>query len=99
MKAILKQVMKKSLPEMDINTLYKLCKRNVRTDMKAGEILSLMRWQKEEKVEWKMETATLTGEFAREKLAEYPNVKLYVEKPDQKSLDEINRKIKKMLNS
>ncbi len=99
LKAILKQVMKKSLLEMDINTLYKLCKKNVRTDMKAGEILSLMRWQKEEKVEWKMETATLTGEFAREKLAEYPNVKLCVEKPDQKSLDEINRKIKKMLNS
>lgn len=99
LKAILKQVMKKSLLEMDINTLYKLCKRNVRTDMKAGEILSLMRWQKEEKVEWKMETATLTGEFARKKLAEYPNVKLCVEKPDQKSLDEINRKIKKMLNS
>lgn len=98
LKAIMKQVIKKSLPEMDINALYKLCKKNVRTDMKAGEILSLMRWQKEEKVEWKMETATLTGEFAREKLAEYPDVKLYVEKPDPKSLDEVNKKIKKILN-
>lgn len=99
LKAIFKQVMKKNLLEMDINALYKLCKKNVRTDMKAGEILSLMRWQKEEKVEWEMETATIKGKFALETLAEYPDAKLSVEKVDQKSLDQVNKKIKKLLNS
>lgn len=99
LKAILKQVMKKNLMEMDINALYKLCKKNVRTDMKAGEILSLMRWQKEEKVEWEMETATIKGKFALETLAEYHDAKLYVEKVDQRSLDQVSKKIKKLLNS
>ncbi len=99
LKAIFKQVMKKNLLEMDINALYKLCKKNVRTDMKAGEILSLMRWQKEEKVEWEMETATIKGKFALETLAEYPDAKLHVEKVDQKSLDQVSKKIKKLLNS
>lgn len=99
LKAILKKVMKKNLLEMDINALYKLCKKNVRTDMKAGEILSLMRWQKEEKVEWEMETASIKGKFALETLAEYPDAKLSVKKVDQKSLDQVSKKIKKMLNS
>lgn len=99
LKAILKQVMKKNLMEMDINALYKLCKKNVRTDMKAGEILSMMRWQKEEKIEWEMETATIKGRFSIENIAEYPDIKLYVEKADQKSLDQAIKKIKKLLNS
>lgn len=99
LKAILKQVMKKNLLEMDINALYKLCKKNLKTNMKAGEILSLMRWQKEEKVEWEMETAAIKGIYARERTAEAPDVKLYVEKAEQKSLDQVSKKIKKMLNS
>ncbi len=99
LKAILKQVMKKNLLEMDINALYKLCKKNVRTDMKAGEILSLMHWQKEKKVEWEMETASIKGKFALETIAECPDAKLYVEKVDQKSLDQVSKKIRKMLNS
>lgn len=84
---------------MDINALYKLCKKNVRTDMKAGEILSLMRWQKEEKIEWEMETASIKGKFVLENITENPDVKLYVEKADQKSLDQAIKKIKKLLNS
>ncbi len=99
LKAILKQVMKKNLMEMDINALYKLCKKNVRTDMKAGEILSMMRWQKEEKIEWEMETASIKGKFVLENITENPDVKLYVEKADQKSLDQAIKKIKKLLNS
>lgn len=98
MKAILKKLTAGSITQMDADSLYQLWKKNVKTNIGSGEVLSLIRLQLTERPDWEIRTATLKGEGAWGEIASMIDSsngrkELYVTIPDQDSLKKIQAKL------
>lgn len=93
MRAIIDKLCHVSLLEMDADKLYQLWKDNVKTDMGAGEVLSLLRMQVEDRAEWEFTSAQIKGEEGREKLMEYQQHEFYVWVPDPASIEKVQKKM------
>lgn len=98
MKAILNKMTAGSITQMDADSLYQLWKKNVKTNIGSGEMLSLIRLQLTERPEWEIRTATLKGEGMKAKIACITDSsdgknEMYVMEPDPDSLKKIQAKI------
>lgn len=95
--ALFEQVTTKSLFEMDVNALYQLWKDNVRTNLKMGEIMSLIQSHINDKKEWKVSFCLLEGEGMKGKVESYKKIKLYVLKPKKASLEKVKKEMAQVL--
>lgn len=93
LRAIILKLCNVSLLDMDADELYQLWKDNVKTDMGAGEVLSLLRMQVEDRAEWEITSAQIKGEGGLKKVLEYPARNLYVFVPDPASVKKVQKKI------
>lgn len=98
MKAIINKLTAGSITQMDADSLYQLWKKNVKTDIGSGEVLSLIRLQLTEHPDWDIRTVTLKGEGMMAEIAALADSsngrkELYVTDPDKDSLKKIQEKI------
>ena len=93
MKAIVNQLLGKSILEMDSEALYQLFKKNIYTNMSAGEILSLVRMQVSDHADWDVKSVILKGNGSRKELSAYNNHPLYVSVPKKSSIKKIQKQI------
>lgn len=98
MKAILNKLTAGSITQMDADSLYQLWKKNVKTNIGSGEMLSLIRLQLTERPDWEIRTATLKGEGMMAEIASITDSsngrnEMYVTDPDPDSLKKIQAKI------
>ncbi len=68
------------------------------TSLSASEIIALIRMQIDDMSDWTIETYEINGKDAMEYTHSYPNQKLYVLKPDQKTIDTAKKKLSEALN-
>lgn len=99
MQAIISKLAEKSVLEMDADALYKLWKDNVKTDMGAGEILSLIRMQVGDRAKWNIKSAMLKGDADLKELGGYyesstENPRFYVLVAREASLEKVKKKIR-----
>lgn len=97
MGGVIEKLLSKSLLEMDMDALYQLVQKNVRTNMSAGEILSLIRMQVADRAEWTVESTIIKTEGQRKKISEYEGYRFYVEVPKANSLEKTKEKIQRVL--
>lgn len=93
MKAIVNQLLGKSILEMDSEALYQLFKNNIYTNMSAGEILSLVRMQVSDRADWDVKSVMLKGNGSLKKVSAY-NHEVHVSVAKKSSIKEIQKQIK-----
>ncbi len=93
MRSVIDKLSSESVLEMDTDALYQLLKENVRTNMSAGEILSLIRMQIDDRAEWKIESATLKGTSQFKIMSDTADIRLYTLVPKKGSLEKIHERI------
>lgn len=93
MSAIVRKLCDASVLDMDADALYQLWKSNVKTNMSAGEVLSLLRMQVKDRAEWEVSSVAVGGEGALKRMIDYPTHKLYVTVADQDSLEKAKEKM------
>ena len=67
------------------------------TSLSSSEITALIRMQLDDMSEWEIETYEINGSDAMEYTHSYPNQKLYVMKPNQKTIDTAKEKLTNIL--
>lgn len=102
MRAIISKLAGESALEMDADALYKLWKDNVKTDMGAGEILSLIRMQVSDRAKWNIKSAMLKGDGDLKELGGFyesstENPRFYVLVAKDASLEKVKKKIQNVL--
>lgn len=103
MRSILNKLMKQSVLEMDAEALYQLYKKNVKTDMGTGEILSLIRMQVSDRADWDIKSAILKGNGRLKELGGWidsstgESPRFYVQVPKKDSKEKVKNMIQSVM--
>ena len=77
--------------------ILKSLNNSFETNIDADKITSLVKMQLDDMAKWNIDTYNVTGTGAMEYTYSYPNQKLYVMKPDTKTVDTAKQKIQEVL--